>query len=128
MRFARFAPSLLAGLLLAAGCSSGGHKTLMINNQQSLVMDLSVMTAGINAQPPSIGDVQGQKRAAAVIHNDQSHPVTLHYRFYWYDRQGLDILPYASVQTLVIPPGATVTVDATSGNLEARQVRLYLYI
>lgn len=128
MRFARFAPSFLVCLLLVAGCGSDSHKTLMINNQQTLVMDPSVLTAGITAQPPSIDDQRGQKQAAAVIRNGQSHPVTLHYRFYWYDRQGLDILPYPSVQTMVVPPGATVTVTATSGNLEARQVRLYLYI
>ncbi len=127
----RFAPSCLVCLvclLLVAGCGSDHHKTLMINNQQSLVMDPSVLTAGITADRPSIGDDQGRKRAAAMIHNGQPHPVTLHYRFYWYDRQGLDILPYSSLQTVIIPSGATVTVESINGNIEARQVRLYLYI
>ena len=128
MRFARFAPSFLVCLLLVAGCGIDTPKTLMINNQQSLVMDPSVLTAGITAERPAIGDVQGQKRAVAVIHNNQTHPVVLHYRFYWYDRQGLDILPYSSVQTMTVPSGTTVTVDSTNGDLEAQQVRLYLYI
>lgn len=124
----RFAPSILVCLLLMAGCSSSSHKTLIINNQQTLVMDSSVLTAGITAERPSIGDAQGRKRAAAVIHNVQPHPVTLHYRFYWYDLQGLDILPYDSVQTMVIPAGATVTLVSVNGNLEAQRVRLYLSI
>ncbi|XBS71210.1 DUF1425 domain-containing protein [Acerihabitans sp. KWT182] len=103
MRLLRFAPSLLTCLLLAASCSSS-HKTLMINSRQSLVMDPSVLTAGITAGSPSIDEVQGQQRAAADLHNDQAHSVTVHYRFYWYDRQGLDILPYAGIQTMTLPP------------------------
>ncbi|TKI07710.1 YcfL family protein [Martelella alba] len=121
----------LAGVLafclpLLAGC--GGHPILNIDNRQSLVMDSSVATAGITADRPAIGDVQGRKRAYAAIRNGQSHPVTIHYRFYWYDRQGLDILPFPPVQTLSIPAGGTVTVESFTGNLKARRVRLYLYL
>lgn len=122
----RFAPPFLAMLLLMAGCTASNTKTLMINDRQTLIMDPSVLTAGITAEAPDIGDSQGRRRAYAAIHNGQNHAVTVNYRFYWYDSQGLDILPFPDTRTLVIPPGADVTVESISGNLEARRVRLYL--
>lgn len=127
MRFARLAPVLAVCLLIAAGCGSS-PKTLVIDNQQSLVMDSSVMTAGITANRPAIGDDQGRKRAYAELRNSQPHPMAVHYRFFWYDQQGLDILPFPPIQTLLIPANGTATVEARTGNLEARRVRLYLYL
>lgn len=124
----RFAPSLLVGLLLVAGCGGNHHKSLMIDEHQSLVMDSSVPTAGITADQPAISDDPGGKRAYARLTNHQAYPVSIHYRFYWYDRQGLDILPFASVKTVVVPPQASMVVDAINGNLEAQRVRLYLYL
>ncbi|HEY0211883.1 YcfL family protein [Acerihabitans sp.] len=124
----RFAPPFLAILLLMAGCTASETKTLMINDRQTLVMDPSVLTAGITAEAPTISDDQGRRRAAAAIGNGQHHAVTVNYRFYWYDPQGLDVLPFPVTRTLVIPPGAEVSVESISGNLEARRVRLYLFL
>jgi uncharacterized protein YcfL len=124
----RCAPSLLVGLLMVAGCSSNHHKTLMIDERQSVVMDSSVPTAGISAEQPSVSDDQAGKRASAQLTNHQAYPISIHYRFYWYDRQGLDILPFANVKTVVVPPEASVAVNSYTGNLEAQRVRLYLYL
>ncbi|WP_410015745.1 YcfL family protein [Sodalis sp. C49] len=124
----RFTPPFLAMLLLITGCTASHNKTLMINDRQTLIMDPSVMTAGITAEAPTIGDDQGRRRAHATIGNGQDHAVTVNYRFYWYDPQGLDVLPFPATRTLVIPPGADVTVESITGNLEARRVRLYLFL
>ncbi|TCV98260.1 YcfL family protein [Biostraticola tofi] len=122
----RIALPLLAALLVVTGCSS--NKALIINDQQSLVMDSNVLTAGITASRPSLDTDKGRKQAWADISNGQNHAVTIHYRFYWYDEQGLDVLPYPETHTLVVPSDSSVRVQAVNGNLEARRVRLYLYL
>ncbi|WP_413734225.1 YcfL family protein [Sodalis sp. RH21] len=119
---------VLAALLIVAGCSGSANKTLMINDRQTLIMDPSVMTAGIIAEQPAIGDDQGRLRAHAVVNNGQNRAVTVNYRFYWYDAQGLDILPFPDTRTVVVPPGTSVTLDSVNGNLEAKRVRLYLFL
>ncbi|MBT9433473.1 DUF1425 domain-containing protein [Candidatus Sodalis endolongispinus] len=120
----RLAP-WVAALLLLAGCSSGDH-ALIINNQQSLVMGSSVLSAGVTAAPPSLTTDRGQLSAYSLLSNDHPAPVTVHYRFYWYDAQGLDVIPFAATRTLIVPPNGQVRVQAVNGNPEAKHVRLYL--
>lgn len=84
----RLAP-WVAALLLVAGGSGSGDPVLIINNQQSLVMDPSVLSAGITAEPPSLTTDRGWLRAYSLLSNDRPAQVTVHYRFYWYDAQGL---------------------------------------
>ncbi|RLR17794.1 DUF1425 domain-containing protein, partial [Sodalis-like symbiont of Bactericera trigonica] len=101
----RLAPWIVVSLSLLAGCSGGsGDLTLIINNQQSLVMDLSVLSAGITAAPPSLTTDRGRLSAYSLLSNDHPAPVTVHYRyrFYWYDAQGLDVIPFATTRTLMV--------------------------
>lgn len=42
--------------------------------------------------------------ATSVLNNSQSTPVTVHYRFYWYDAQGLDIRPFEKPREIVVAP------------------------
>ncbi|CRL44952.1 hypothetical protein SGGMMB4_02384 [Sodalis glossinidius str. 'morsitans'] len=122
----RLAPWVVA-LSLLAGCSgSSGDPILIINNQQSLVMDPSVLSAGITAAPPSLTTDRGRLSAYSLLSNDHPAPVTVHYRFYWYDAQGLDVIPFAATRTLIVPPNGEARVQAVNGNPEAKHVRLYL--
>ncbi|MEA9391997.1 DUF1425 domain-containing protein [Acerihabitans sp. TG2] len=127
-RTLRFVLPLLTVLLTLAGCGQNPKDTLMINDRQTLIMDPSVMTAGISVGKPEMSDDKGRLRAQSVIHNRQHHAVTIHYRFYWYDEQGLDILPFADVRTVTVPAGADVSLDSVNGNLEAKRVRLSLFL
>lgn len=122
----RIAWPLVAVILLISGCSS--DKPLIINDRQALVMDPSVMTAGLTAGLPVMTTDKGRQRAYATISNGQNTPVTVHYRFYWYDSQGLDVMPFADSRTLVIPADTDVRVDSINGNPEASRVRLYLFL
>ncbi|HDL8000873.1 TPA: DUF1425 domain-containing protein, partial [Yersinia enterocolitica] len=72
------------------GCSS--PKGIAVNKQQTVVMDSSVLTAGILASQPAISTSSGNNVARSVITNSQSKPIKINYRFYWYDAQGLDVL------------------------------------
>lgn len=115
---------LMAGVLIA--CSS--PKVLTINERQTLVLDAPLLSAGITAGAPSLDSENGKRRASSVVSNHTEQPVTVHYRFYWYDDNGLDILPYDDAQTLVLPPRAEIKISSTRGNPDVRQVRLHLFL
>ncbi|AHF74062.1 outer membrane lipoprotein that is part of a salvage cluster [Candidatus Sodalis pierantonius str. SOPE] len=123
----RLAPWMVA-LLLLTGCSGSRDPALIINNQQSLVMDPSVLSAGITAAPPSLTTDRGRLRAYSILSNDHPALVTVYYRFYWYDAQGLDVIPFAATRMLIVPPGGEARVEAVNGNPEAKHARLYLFL
>ncbi|MFS2223987.1 YcfL family protein [Pantoea sp. B65] len=112
-------------LLALTGCSSKQPK---INTSQSLVMESSVLSAGITTDEPTIGERDGQQRAATVLFNQQEMPVQVNYRFYWYDDKGLEIQPFERPRMVVVPAHAKVEIASQLGNLTASQVRLYLYL
>lgn len=121
----RFLMALLPVILLTACSSKPG---ISLNNQQRVVMESSVLTAGIIPSSPSVSDSGGQKKATSTLDNNQPHPVTLHYRFYWYDKQGLDLLPIAESRTVTVPANSSVDISSLNGNLDAYSVRMYLYL
>lgn len=112
-------------LALLSGCSS---KPTTINTSQSLIMESAVLSAGITTDEPVMSERDGQQRASSVLYNQQEKPVTLHYRFYWYDAKGLEILPFERPGTAVVAPHEEVEISSQTGNLTASKVRLYLYL
>jgi len=119
---------LLAGLPLLLALSGCSSEQPMINTSQSLVMESSVLSAGITTDEPKIRERDGQQRASSVLFNQQEKPVTVHYRFYWYDDKGLEIRPFEPPRTIVVPAHAKVEIASQLGNLTASKVRLYLYL
>ena len=117
---------VLLPVILLAGCSS--KPGIALNNQQRVVMESPVLTAGIIPSSPTVSDSGGQKKATSTLDNNQPHPVTLHYRFYWYDKQGLDLLPVAESRTVTVPANSSVDISSLNGNLDAYSVRMYLYL
>lgn len=112
-------------LLGLAGCSSDKP---MINTSQSLVMESSVLSAGIITDEPTLDENDGQMRAASVLYNQRETPVIVHYRYYWYDDKGLEITPQEPAQTVSVPAQGSIVVMSQLGNLTASKVRLYLYL
>ncbi|WP_130834724.1 YcfL family protein [[Erwinia] mediterraneensis] len=115
----------LSLLLSLSACSS---KKPMINTSQSLVMDSSVLSAGILTSEPTLTERDGQQRAGSVLYNQRETPVTVHYRFYWYDDKGLEIEPQEPPQQFTVPGYGSAEVVSQTGNLTASKVRLYLYL
>ncbi|CNF13328.1 YcfL family protein [Yersinia enterocolitica] len=108
------------------GCSS--PKGIAVNKQQTVVMDSSVLTAGILASQPAISTSSGNNVARSVITNSQSKPIKINYRFYWYDAQGLDVLPLEAPRFIVIVPNDDVDIQSVNNNFNARSARLYLFL
>lgn len=115
-----------ASLMLLAGCRS--HPEIPIGDKQKLVMESSVLAAGISADNPALDGSDIQANASARLYNDRSEPVTVHYRFYWYDSRGLEIHPLEKARTVVVPGLSAVTLFSSANAPGAHKVRLYLYL
>ncbi|MBS0847617.1 DUF1425 domain-containing protein [Citrobacter sp. JGM124] len=110
--------------LLMSGCSS--RPGIPVSDSQSLVMEGAVLAGGIRASNPSLSYQDGATVAYSSLFNEQSHPVTLYYRFYWYDEKGLEIHPTDNVRALTLEPQSGKRVQSTVFYPNASKVRLFL--
>ncbi|CEJ65263.1 MULTISPECIES: YcfL family protein [Citrobacter] len=118
--------ALTLGLLLLAGCRS--HPEIPVSDEQSLVMESTVLAAGITAEPPELTTSDIQASASSRLYNERQEPVTVHYRFYWYDARGLEMHPLEAPRSVTIPARSSVTLYGSANYLGAHKVRLYLYL
>ncbi|HDR2158548.1 TPA: YcfL family protein [Enterobacter cancerogenus] len=120
----RFAALVM--VLVLAGCSA--RPAIPVSDEQTLVMESSVLAAGITAEPPSLTMSEIQASASSRLYNERNEPVTVNYRFYWYDVRGLEMHPLEATRTVTIPARASVTLYGSANQLGAHKVRLYLYL
>ena len=118
--------ALSLGLLLLAGCRS--HPEIPVSDEQSLVMESTLLAAGITAQEPTLTTSDIQPSASSTLYNERQEPVTVHYRFYWYDARGLEMHPLEAPRSVTIPAQSSVTLYGSANYLGAHKVRLYLYL
>lgn len=114
------------GLLVLVGCRS--HPEIPVNDEQSLVMESSLLAAGISAEKPVLSTSDIQPSASSTLYNERQEPVTVHYRFYWYDARGLEMHPLERPRSVTIPAHSAVTLCGSANFLGAHKVRLYLYL
>ncbi|EDW2283855.1 YcfL family protein [Salmonella enterica subsp. enterica] len=114
------------GLLLLTGCRS--HPEIPVSDAQSLVMESTVLAAGVTAEPPELTASDIQPSASSRLYNERQEPITVHYRFYWYDARGLEMHPLEAPRSVTIPARSSVTLFGSANYLGAHKVRLYLYL
>ncbi|EAA8877481.1 YcfL family protein [Salmonella enterica] len=114
------------GLLLLTGCRS--HPEIPVSDAQSLVMESTVLAAGVTAEQPELTASDIQPSASSRVHNERQEPITVHYRFYWYDARGLEMHPLEAPRSVTIPARSSVTLFGSANYLGAHKVRLYLYL
>lgn len=123
--------SLLIVLLmttLLAGCfSSHSDNKLYFNRQQSIVMEPSVLAVGIVAGKPLLTRNEQGSRATVMLSNTRSYPVSIRYRFYWYNEQGLEISPAGRVNDVMILGDGDTEISADIPNKTVSYVRVYLF-
>ena len=117
---------LLLGTVLLSGCHS--RPEIAVSEQQTLVMESNVLAAGISAEKPELTSSDIQATASAKLFNERRQPVTVHYRFYWYDARGLEMHPLEAPRSITVPPMGSVTLYGTANSLGAHKARLYLYL
>lgn len=113
-------------LLLLTGCRS--HPEIPVSDEQSLVMESTVLAAGITAEQPELAASDIQPSASSRVYNERQEPITVHYRFYWYDARGLEMHPLEAPRSVTIPARSSVTLFGSANYLGAHKVRLYLYL
>lgn len=114
------------GLLLLTGCRS--HPEIPVSDAQSLVMESTVLAAGVTAEQPELSASEIQPSASSRVYNERQEPITVHYRFYWYDARGLEMHPLEEPRSVTIPARSSVTLFGSANYLGAHKVRLYLYL
>lgn len=114
------------GLLLLTGCRS--HPEIPVSDAQSLVMESTVLAAGVTAEPPELTASDIQPSASSRVYNERQEPIAVHYRFYWYDARGLEMHPLEAPRSVTIPARSSVTLFGSANYLGAHKVRLYLYL
>ncbi|MNV30786.1 hypothetical protein D3C71_1220670 [compost metagenome] len=118
--------AVLALTMVLVGCSA--RPAIPVSDEQTLVMESSVLAAGITAESPSLTLSEIQPSASSTLYNERREPVTIHYRFFWYDVRGLEMHPLEAPRTAVIPANSSVTLYGSANYLGAHKVRLYLYL
>ncbi|HCT9897801.1 TPA: YcfL family protein [Citrobacter koseri] len=113
-------------LLLLAGCRS--YPEIPVSDEQTLVMESTLLAAGITAEAPALTTSDIQPSASSRLYNERQEPVTVHYRFYWYDARGLEMHPLEAPRSVTIPARSSVTLYGSANYLGAHKVRLYLYL
>ena len=113
-------------LLLLAGCRS--HPEIPVSDEQTLVMESTLLAAGITAEAPALTTSDIQPSASSRLYNERQEPVTVHYRFYWYDARGLEMHPLEAPRSVTVPAHSSVTLYGSANYLGAHKVRLYLYL
>lgn len=99
----------------------------MITISQPLIMDSTLLSAGIIADSPQI-DHDIPAVATTTVYNDRDTPIQLHYQYYWYDKQGLAVDESQSTQTINLPGNSHRDIVSTAGNPSAEQVRIYIHL
>ena len=118
--------ALSLGLLLLAGCRT--HPEIPVSDEQSPVMESTILAAGITAEQPTLTPSDIQASASSRLYNERQESVTVHYRFYWYDARGLEMHPLEAPRSVTIPAHSSVTLYGSANFLGAHKVRLYLYL
>ena len=108
-------------LLVLVGCRS--HPEIPVNDEQSLVMESSLLAAGISAEKPVLSTSDIQPSASSTLYNERQEPVTVHYRFYWYDARGLEMHPLERPRTF---GGHAVRQRQFSGGAQSQTLSIFV--
>lgn len=103
------------------------HTRRSVSDQQALVMESSVLAAGISASEPAVVATEIQATASSTLYNERQQPVTVHYRFFWYDARGLEMHPLDAPRTIVVPARSSVTLYG-SANILGRIRPAFIFI
>lgn len=118
--------SVAALLVALTGCSS--DPGIPVNDSQTLVMESTVLAAGITADKPDFSSQDIQPVAVSRLYNDRNKAIKVNYRFYWYDAKGLEMHPLEQPRSIMVPPHASVTIGSNGNFMGAHKVRLNIWL
>ncbi len=116
---------VIAGLL--TGCSSS-TAVIPVNDGQTLVMESTLLAAGITADKPAFSRSDLQPVAISHLYNERGRDIQVNYRFYWYDGKGLEMHPLEQARSITVPAHRSVALMSSGNFMGARHVRLSLWL
>jgi uncharacterized protein YcfL len=120
------AVSVAALLLALTGCSS--DPGIPVNDRQTLVMESTVLAAGITADKPDFSSSDIQPVAVSRLYNERGKAIKVNYRFYWYDAKGLEMHPLEQSRSIMVPPHSSVAIGSSGNFMGAHKVRLNIWL
>lgn len=114
-------------MLFLSGCAWNKKTGLSFNDQQRIVMEPSVLAAGVIVEKPVIKVGNVTATATISMSNIEKKPVTVLYRIFWYDEQGLRVDSTKS-QPQVIPANSSVMLKEVTTSPLARNARIYVFL
>lgn len=119
--------TLGAVIIALSGCSWGKRDGIVFNEQQSVIMEPSLLARGVIVERPIVSIDNYATVATINMSKSQPEPVTVMYRLYWYDNKGLKVAETDDLQQL-IPANSAVNVRAQSTSSLAHNVRIYVFL
>lgn len=118
---------LATAAILLSGCLYKKPQELVLNNQQRVIMEPSVLAQGIIVENPIINVENHQHVATINISNVQSKAVNIAYRLYWYDKQGLKVDTSVVAQRSLLP-NSIEQIRATTSSPRADNLRIHVFL
>ncbi|MCJ2377962.1 YcfL family protein [Vibrio sp. ZSDZ34] len=118
----------LGVLFVITGCAQPKTSGIKVEGQtQTVLFGDERMGKEISIEDISTIDTNGHARAIVKLANTTSTDKTLQYRFYWYDKQGLEVnTKQAPWKRLILRGDETISISEVSVNPNGKDFRLQM--
>ncbi|WBA07652.1 YcfL family protein [Salinivibrio kushneri] len=117
---------LLATLSLLAGCATG-KPSLSVTPGQSVVFSDDALAQALEVKRRACADAKAVQQTCLTLINRSQHSQWMRYRFYWYDKQGLQIEASPSEwQRISLPAKASKRINTPVPTASATQYRMVI--
>ncbi|WP_116644971.1 DUF1425 domain-containing protein [Salinivibrio sp. HTSP] len=117
---------LLATLSLLAGCATESQ-SLTITPRQSVVYSDSALAQALDVKRRACAASETTQQTCLTLINRSQHPQWMRYRFYWYDKQGLQVEASPSEwQRISLPAKASKRINTRMPTASATQYRMVI--
>ncbi|OOE51905.1 DUF1425 domain-containing protein [Salinivibrio kushneri] len=117
---------LLATLSLLAGCATG-QPSLSITPGQSVVYSDNTLAQVLDVKRRACAGAKTIQQTCLMLINRSQHSQWMRYRFYWYDKQGLQVETSSSDwQRISLPAKASKRINTRVPTASATQYRMVI--
>lgn len=119
---------MILGLVLwLTACSSTTSGISIESSNQNVVIGNTDLARRLTIEQAQVGKVNGLLKAGVPIVSNVDSDLSLQYRFYWYDAQGLEVNGSDSPWRHVILHGRdSMTLQAVARSAQITQYRIYI--
>ncbi|MPS31478.1 MULTISPECIES: YcfL family protein [unclassified Salinivibrio] len=117
---------LLATLSVLTGCATESQ-SLTITPRQSVVFSDSALAQALDVKRRACAASETTQQTCLTLINRSQHSQWMRYRFYWYDKQGLQVeASPTDWQRITLPAEASKHIDTQVPSASATQYRMVI--